>query len=227
MSLDTTNKKGLRQLFSPKEYNLVDDYMKSIGLQSLNEAPENDPSVVVRLFYAILGDQTKKRLSIKENKTSAIDFVIEKYADDHNKTFIALDELGKKKMVDSTSKTCSSNVEVFAQGIVSLVTDLRSGGEMTNENIDLTKQMFIEWSTLAVEYDFNKADPNGNLPEIQKMVRDRNAAWMSFLPSIIKKNAAFIAVGLGHLKYNDGILVRLRKLGYSVKPVKIERIKGK
>jgi uncharacterized protein YbaP (TraB family) len=57
----------------------------------------------------------------------------------------------------------------------------------------------------------------------RELLLKRNNYWMMKLPSILKNGNIFIAVGLQHLKYKEGLISQLRKLGYTVKPIKIER----
>ncbi len=47
----------------------------------------------------------------------------------------------------------------------------------------------------------------------------RNHKWMEYIPDLINKKASFIAVGLGHLLGEDGLISLLRKEGYKVEPV--------
>ena len=44
---------------------------------------------------------------------------------------------------------------------------------------------------------------------------------MKQLPSLLETNNCFIAVGLGHLYYDFGLLEQLKKLGYIVEEVKM------
>lgn len=48
----------------------------------------------------------------------------------------------------------------------------------------------------------------------------RNAKWLERLPGIMSEKASFIAVGCLHLPGEEGLIEGLRKLGYTVEPVR-------
>ena len=51
------------------------------------------------------------------------------------------------------------------------------------------------------------------------MITNRNALWINKIDSLIKKESCFIAVGAGHLGGKDGLIIKLKKLGYDVDPL--------
>lgn len=58
-------------------------------------------------------------------------------------------------------------------------------------------------------------------PEFMLALLDRrNANWLTKLPELLKQAPSFIAVGALHLAGDQGIIEGLRKLGYTVTPVK-------
>ncbi|WP_428230924.1 TraB/GumN family protein [Flavobacterium sp.] len=48
---------------------------------------------------------------------------------------------------------------------------------------------------------------------------DRNQDWAQTMPGMMKKESLFVAVGVGHLAGEKGVINLLRKAGYKVKPV--------
>lgn len=48
---------------------------------------------------------------------------------------------------------------------------------------------------------------------------DRNKDWAERMPEMMKKESLFVAVGVGHLAGEEGVINLLRKAGYKVKPV--------
>ncbi len=58
--------------------------------------------------------------------------------------------------------------------------------------------------------------------EIQEemLIDERNNMWMKRIPNLIKDNSSFIAVGAGHLVGEEGLINQLRKLNYTVCPIK-------
>jgi uncharacterized protein YbaP (TraB family) len=57
----------------------------------------------------------------------------------------------------------------------------------------------------------------------QRMFYDRNNRWMPKLVSILRQHQAFVAVGLGHLIGDRGLLKLLSAKGYRVSPVVMDR----
>ena len=51
------------------------------------------------------------------------------------------------------------------------------------------------------------------------VIRYRDLMWMDKIPSIIKQQPTFIAVGAGHLLWDCGLINQLRLKGYKVTPV--------
>jgi uncharacterized protein YbaP (TraB family) len=57
--------------------------------------------------------------------------------------------------------------------------------------------------------------------EMAVMLDNRNKDWMQKLPAIFKQQSAFVAVGAAHLPGENGLIVLLRKAGYTVKPLAV------
>jgi uncharacterized protein YbaP (TraB family) len=56
--------------------------------------------------------------------------------------------------------------------------------------------------------------------EITKTLVDkRNNNWIEDIESLIEKDRTFIAVGMGHLGGENGVLNQLKEKGYSLKPI--------
>lgn len=55
--------------------------------------------------------------------------------------------------------------------------------------------------------------------DISYMVDDRNKKWMTKLPTIMKDQPTFVAVGALHLPGENGLIKLLQKAGYTVKPL--------
>lgn len=56
--------------------------------------------------------------------------------------------------------------------------------------------------------------------EDEKMIYGRNDAWMKKMPAIMLDKPTLFVVGVGHLIGERGLLVQLKKLGYSVEAMK-------
>lgn len=53
----------------------------------------------------------------------------------------------------------------------------------------------------------------------EKLLNERNRNWATIIPTIIKDQSTFIAVGAGHLLGNKGLIPLLRAKGYTVTPI--------
>ena len=92
---------------------------------------------------------------------------------------------------------------------------------------DVTKSQLQELNEAYHGYDLDKllnittykhedAVCTSTKEEMEYLIKTRNNNWMKKIPSMI----AFIAVGALHLVGEDGLITSLRKLGYTVTPVK-------
>ncbi|WP_316820378.1 TraB/GumN family protein [Pedobacter gandavensis] len=57
-----------------------------------------------------------------------------------------------------------------------------------------------------------------------KVLVERNRLWLPYILEAINNGPTFIAVGFGHLKYKEGILMQLKKKGYFIKQVDLKII---
>lgn len=76
-----------------------------------------------------------------------------------------------------------------------------------------------KWERYDVQYE-EKVKKNPQRKHILHEISTvRNHKWMKYIPNLINKKASFIAVGVGHLPGEDGLINLLRKEGYKVDPV--------
>ena len=58
--------------------------------------------------------------------------------------------------------------------------------------------------------------------EAEKLLDNRNKAWMTQLPSLFSEQSTFVAVGALHLSGKNGLVNLLRAQGYTVKPLPLK-----
>jgi uncharacterized protein YbaP (TraB family) len=58
--------------------------------------------------------------------------------------------------------------------------------------------------------------------EVEKLLDDRNKAWVKQLPSLFSEQSTFVAVGALHLSGKNGLVNLLRQQGYTVKSVPLK-----
>lgn len=56
--------------------------------------------------------------------------------------------------------------------------------------------------------------------DIQRLLTNRNDAWVKILKEKLPQETVFVAVGVGHLVGDNGLLNQLKQSGYTVSPVK-------
>jgi len=56
----------------------------------------------------------------------------------------------------------------------------------------------------------------------EHILNQRNANWMDTLPSLLRKNNCFIAVGWAHLRNQCGLIEKLKKKGFIVEPIELQ-----
>jgi hypothetical protein len=63
---------------------------------------------------------------------------------------------------------------------------------------------------------------DSDFPDLDSVIiKERNDRWMPEIEKVVNKQSAFIAVGARHLSGKNGLINRLRKERYIVKPVYI------
>lgn len=98
------------------------------------------------------------------------------------------------KLLDNPEKAVDSAKELNQKY---LSQDLEGLEKLSNEEMDSESEAFMN-----------------------ALLYKRNSDWLDKLPTILKENSCFIAVGALHLAGEKGILEGLRKLGYNVEPIK-------
>jgi len=94
------------------------------------------------------------------------------------------------------------------------------------DSIDKYKGNTSELVKVYREQDLEKMEAltmksEGGIGEyLDLLVYDRNRRWAQQLNTILKEKPTLIAVGAGHLPGEHGMIMLLRKAGYTVKPLK-------
>lgn len=97
------------------------------------------------------------------------------------------------------------------------------------EAIDKDNESVVKAQELAAAYfaqDLDKIEElvlkSGDMePEdIRRLLTNRNDAWMMTLKEKLPEETVFIAVGVGHLVGDNGLLNQLKQSGYTIEPVK-------
>lgn len=87
--------------------------------------------------------------------------------------------------------------------------------------IDSLKDAYYEQDLDQIEHISIKLYSDSlNYGDIQKeLLFERNFKWMDHIPSLIREQPSFIAVGVRHLPGENGLIDLLRKEGFTVEPL--------
>lgn len=187
----------LNVVFKADEYKLVDSFFSSTPYGSMR--PWNNNASITGMLQVVM--TVKGGAS---TQTMSFDDTLFMIMDDLKKKTYRLDENN-----DSSRKALNSKCRLIAEIIVELVKD----------RIDPGSFMQASYADLLVDdMMLNMADSATNWATVR-----RNLIWLPKIVSKMKDGSCFVAVGLGHLKYETGLIQLLRKEGYALKPVKLEK----
>ncbi len=100
-----------------------------------------------------------------------------------------------------------------AQMVTEMVQDIQSG----ENELETLLEAYRSADLARIGMILLDPDERERAPEFHAALIDRrNEAWMAPLQQELARGEAFIAVGLGHLVGPEGILARLRNVGYTV-----------
>lgn len=97
------------------------------------------------------------------------------------------------------------------------------------KNVDSTVQMKKEFDQMVSLYKNQQLDSLASMMNASEfsdegygkiLLVDRNKNWTKQLDKIMKRESVFVAVGAGHLPGQNGLISLLRKMGYTLTPIK-------
>lgn len=108
----------------------------------------------------------------------------------------------------------STPIAYQAEALVEMLKD-------PSKAIQSTKDLTAAYEAQDLDKMLELTEKDDDHPEFMIALLDkRNAEWLEKLPEMMKAAPSFIAVGALHLAGDKGIVEGLKKLGYSVTPVK-------
>lgn len=110
---------------------------------------------------------------------------------------------------------CSTPIAIQASQLLKLV-------DNPEANIENAKKLNAAYfaQDLDALYNLMVEESADEQAFVEQLVNVRNADWLTKLPEQMQKGSAFIAVGAMHLPGEKGILEGLRRMGYTVTPMK-------
>ena len=201
-SMYLPNNKTLQDYISPEDFNIFSRIVKdSMGLSN----SKFDKYIRVKPFFT--GSLLIKQMM---GKIKAYESELYKIAKNSGIPSDGLETIKfQMSLVDATP------LKEQAALLVSDVKNFRQTMASYNKMVEIYKQQDLEQLYTMVVSD-STTDSEFNETFIYK----RNTSWIPIIEKKIKEYSCFIAVGGAHLPGVNGILVLLRKQGYTVTPIK-------
>jgi uncharacterized protein len=144
------------------------------------------------------------------NSNNTLDSYIEKLALRFNKPVYSLDER-QTDILKKVSLSLDSNLNLeYAANCTNLMT------KMLNDDIT-SCNIISKYKSFEIDYELDL--DLTKVANYSPLLIDRNNSWIKKLSLNLRQNNCFIAVGLRHLFYKQGLIQQLRALGYSVTPI--------
>ena len=200
MMKDTT----LESLLTPKEFKMVDNYLKTIGKYELIKMNKLKPVMINTLIMQALAPKT----------FSATNPAIDQYIQDYGKAN-QKNVMGLETVEDQAKVLFGSNLMRQKEMLVKSVKGVKKSKNSTLKlyNSYITQNLAELEKMFTNSKDFTAA-------EMDDLLKNRNDKWMAQLPEMMENQSLFIVVGAGHLIGNDGLIKGLKAKGYTVNPIR-------
>jgi uncharacterized protein len=206
----TFGKPDYKRLFTKDEYSMVNSYLVKNGFMGLQELDSADFPLHTLLMTVALDYMSRLNKS-KQPDDLSMDSYLVKLAKDSKKEILALDSGFEFK--DKTMGSIGKN-KLLADHLVSFISAIKNNDTTINSKLRNTEMKL--WN---VDYDFEKEPGDTGERMTQELLIERNAYWLPKLIQSLQQKPCFVAVGIGHLKYKNGLLTALRAKGFEVQPV--------
>lgn len=193
----------LDSLLTPKEFKLVNDYLKTLGKYDLNKMNNLKPIMIQTIITQALAPKTFTATN------PAIDQYIQDYGKaNHKKVF------GLETVEDQAKVLFGDNLVRQKEMLVKSVKQVKKikKGTQKLHQYYITQNLKELAKMFSTSKDFTAAEMDG-------LLKNRNDKWMAQLPTMMQNQSLFIAVGAGHLVGKDGLIKGLRAQGYTVNPL--------
>ena len=198
------NGNTLDKILTEQEYKLVGDYLIKIAKVDINSLKYLNPMAVKVMILQFTSPVTFS----KEN--TAIDAYFQEYGNLHNKAVIGLETIEEQGKI-----LFGASIERQKKQLLDNVLNYEKYKKLAEEGFEAFKAQDLN----KIEKSFQETD-EFTPEEFEVLLKNRNIAWIKKLPSLIKNKSAFIAVGVGHLVGEWGLINLLQKEGYTVTPIK-------
>jgi len=202
MMKDTT----MKDLLSAEDYFFVDSVFQITMNTGLDKLGTMKPAML-SAFYVISS-------YMKENGTNApptgVDELFQKKAKEQNKKILPLETIDEQMFMLFGSMSLKRQAEV-------LVKDLKDI-QKSKEDMKNLNSYYLAGDLVGIE-SLSNMSCNWTPEEVKVLIDNRNLNWAKKLPTMLKEQSCFIAVGAMHLVGETGLIKQLKVAGYKVEPV--------
>ncbi|MFY0631022.1 MAG: TraB/GumN family protein [Flavobacteriaceae bacterium] len=197
-----TGGKSLKDFMSDEEYALVDTlFIKNMGM-SVKPMQKVRPFFLSAMFYPKMIDcemQSFETEIMKIAKEQGEDIKGLETIQDQLKVF---EDIPYEEQVKDLVRTAKDNLA-------------------KDKKIFKKLMKIYESQNITKMYDFTFEDEDSYMSEhVDKLLDNRNKKWISRIGEFAKAEPTFFGVGAGHLAGKNGVILLLRKAGYTVTAVK-------
>ena len=202
MMKDTT----LKELISETDYAMVDTEYKQTMNMSLNKLGKMKPMLLSTMYSLML----YMKMNNLKKQPEAVDLLFQKKAKKNKKKVIGLETLEQQMDLLLNSIPLKRQAEIMVEGVKGKVKDIELLKEMN--------EAYLAGNLTQLEKINNEDDDMTN-DEKKILIDNRNNAWMKQIPALLNKQSCFVAVGCMHLIGETGLIVQLKKAGYTVEGI--------
>lgn len=198
-----TRDKWLSHL-SKKQHNVLEEFFKGKwideGIYDLN--PAGTLFLLQSMYLQGIVD-TADRTSYQ-----LMDHRIIQRAEEQNKKIKSLD----LNLAEEVQQEFDSNKDFKPKNLVKA--NMQYVEYIMEENVNTPAARFlVNYKNQRLDYKLNKR------PAYRHLIDTRNAKWLAVLKPAFLEKSCFVAVGVKHLFYKQGLISSLRDAGFQVKPI--------
>jgi Uncharacterized protein conserved in bacteria len=198
----------MKELLSPEDYQLADTEFQQLMGAGLSQLGTMKPMLLETLYSGLIFMQAYGM----NKQPEAIDGILQKTAKENNKKVIGLETLDQQMDIILNSLPLKRQAEI-------LMYDIKNKQKGIDLQLNITDA--YKKGDMAKADALDKADDSMTPDEKKILAENRNNAWMTQLPGLMKTQSCFIAVGFLHLVGNKGLVSQLKNTGYTVEAVNL------
>ena len=195
----------ITDLLNEEDYKLVDKELKSILKLGLKDLSVMNPSLILSLYEL----EVYKKITGFSNDIQS-DSYFQLVATEKNKKVVGLETIEQQISFLFGNGSLERQAQILVESV------LHKDSTLT-EVVNLNKLYRAGKIEELIEFSKEKTNiVSMNDEEYAKLVDNRNADWITKLPSLFKQSSCFVAVGAMHLGGKKGLIKLLEKAGYKL-----------